>query len=114
MLAVRRVTIGHKIGLPLRPDLLAKVVKFAKSLHKPIEHPGLHTSCWFGSLESLKIHKMLIPSNPKTRVIVGSPANFWTHLMSGIVWNEQALLDNPASYIPPSLLPVLSKAALAL
>src|ERR1700761_7682845 len=68
MLAVRRVTIGHKIGLPLRPDLLAKVVKFAKSLHKPIEHPGLHTSCWFGSLESLKIHKMLIPSNPVTRV----------------------------------------------
>jgi feruloyl esterase len=46
-------------------------------------------------------------------IIVGSPANFWTHLMTGIVWNEQALLDDPASYIPPSLLPVLSNAALA-
>jgi Tannase and feruloyl esterase len=46
-------------------------------------------------------------------IIVGSPANFWTHLFTGFVWNEQALLDNPASYIPPSLLPVLSKAALA-
>ena len=46
-------------------------------------------------------------------IIVGSPANFWTHLLTGAVWNQQALLNNPASYIPPSLLPVLSKAALA-
>src|SRR6201994_1692433 len=76
MLAFRRVTIGHKIGLPLRPDLLAKVVKFAKSLHEPIEHPDLHTLYWFGSLESLKFHKMLIPSNPVTRVIYGhDPGN---------------------------------------
>jgi feruloyl esterase len=46
-------------------------------------------------------------------IIVGSPANFFTHLFTGFVWNEQALLNDPASYIPPSLLPVLSKAALA-
>jgi len=46
-------------------------------------------------------------------IIVGSPANFFTHLLTGFVWNEQALLNDPASYIPPSLLPVLSKAALA-
>jgi Tannase and feruloyl esterase len=46
-------------------------------------------------------------------IIVGSPANFWTHLLFAAVWDEQALLDDPASYIPPSLLPVLSKAALA-
>ena len=46
-------------------------------------------------------------------IIVGSPANFWTHLLFVAVWNEQALLDDPESYIPPSLLPALSKAALA-
>jgi feruloyl esterase len=46
-------------------------------------------------------------------IIVGSPSNFFTHLATGIVWNEQALLDDPASYIPSNLLPVLSKAALA-
>src|SRR5215469_1177942 len=46
-------------------------------------------------------------------IIVGSPANFWTHLLFAAVWDEQALLDDPASYIPPSLLPVLSTAALA-
>jgi feruloyl esterase len=46
-------------------------------------------------------------------IIVGSPANFYTHLLTGFAWNEQALLNDPASYIPPSLLPVLSKAAIA-
>ncbi len=46
-------------------------------------------------------------------IIVGSPANDWTGLFAGLVWNEQALLDDPASYIPPSLLPVLSTAAIA-
>lgn len=46
-------------------------------------------------------------------IIVGSPANAWTHLFAGFIWNEQALLVDPASYIPPSLLPVLSNAALA-
>jgi hypothetical protein len=46
-------------------------------------------------------------------IIVGSPANAWTHLFAGFIWNEQALLDDPASYIPSSQLAVLSKAALA-
>src|SRR5258708_33200468 len=46
-------------------------------------------------------------------IIVGSPANAWTHLFAGFIWNEQALLDDPASYVPPSLLPVVTKAALA-
>jgi Tannase and feruloyl esterase len=46
-------------------------------------------------------------------IIVGAPANAWTHLFAGFVWNEQALLKDAASWIPPSLLPVLSKAALA-
>ena len=46
-------------------------------------------------------------------IIAGSPANFWTHLLVAAVWNEQALLNDPASYIPRSLLPVLSNAALA-
>jgi len=46
-------------------------------------------------------------------IIVGSPADFWTHLLVAAAWTEQAILDDPASYIPPSLLPVVSKAALA-
>jgi Tannase and feruloyl esterase len=46
-------------------------------------------------------------------IVVGSPANAWTHLFAGFVWNEQALLDDPASYVPSSKLPLLSKAVLA-
>ncbi len=46
-------------------------------------------------------------------IIVGSPANASVHLVSGFIWNEQALLNDPASYVPPSLLSVVSAAALA-
>jgi feruloyl esterase len=46
-------------------------------------------------------------------IIVGSPANDWTELFAGFVWNEQALLKDTASYIPPSQLHILSTAALA-
>ena len=46
-------------------------------------------------------------------IIAGAPANYWTHLMTGFVWDEQALLDDPASYIPASKLPALQNAALA-
>ena len=46
-------------------------------------------------------------------IIVGAPANNWTHQMAGMLGNEQALLDKPASYLPQSALPILSKAVLA-
>ena len=46
-------------------------------------------------------------------IIAGAPANFWTHLMVGVVWTEQALLNKPASYIPASKLPAIQAAALA-
>lgn len=46
-------------------------------------------------------------------ILVGAPANFWTHLLDGFVWNEQATLDNPASYIPASKLPLIQADALA-
>jgi feruloyl esterase len=46
-------------------------------------------------------------------IVVGAPANFWTGQFTGFVWNEQATLDNPASYISASKLPVLQAAALA-
>ncbi len=45
-------------------------------------------------------------------IIIGSPANFWTHLLTGFIFNEQALLDNPASYLQPAQLAVLTTAAL--
>lgn len=46
-------------------------------------------------------------------IIAGAPANFWTHLMMGMVWNEQALRKTPASFIPVTKLPAIQAAALA-
>jgi feruloyl esterase len=46
-------------------------------------------------------------------IVAGAPANFWTHLNFKGLWDERALLDDPASYIPPSKLPALQNAAIA-
>lgn len=46
-------------------------------------------------------------------IIVGAPANYWTHHFAGFIWNEKALLDNPASTIPVSKLAIVQRAALA-
>lgn len=46
-------------------------------------------------------------------IIVGAPANDWTHLFTGFIWNEQAVNKTPQSWIPPNLVALLSQAALA-
>lgn len=43
-------------------------------------------------------------------IIAGAPANNWSHLMTGFVWNEQVLLEGP---IPPAKLPLIQNAVLA-
>ena len=46
-------------------------------------------------------------------IIAGAPANQWSYHFAGFVWNEQALLNDPGSRIPPNKLPAVHKAALA-
>ncbi len=46
-------------------------------------------------------------------IIVGAPANYWSHLFTGFVWDERALLDEPGSWIPPAKLKVIQNAVLA-
>ena len=46
-------------------------------------------------------------------IIAGAPANHWSHLLTGNVWNEQALLKDAASSIPPGKLLAIQKAVLA-
>jgi hypothetical protein len=43
-------------------------------------------------------------------IIAGAPANFWTHLVSNGLWNTQALISDPASYIPAAKVPALAAA----
>jgi len=44
-------------------------------------------------------------------IVAGAPANDWTHLFSGFIWNEQALFANPASTVPPAKLAAIQAAA---
>jgi hypothetical protein len=46
-------------------------------------------------------------------IIAGAPANDWSNLFTGFVWNEQALLSDPAGMIPPAKLPAIQQAVLA-
>src|SRR5206468_235183 len=46
-------------------------------------------------------------------IIAGAPANYWIGLLSQAVYNVQATLGNPASYIPAGKLPAIQAAALA-
>jgi len=46
-------------------------------------------------------------------IVAGAPANHWTHLFFGGVWDVQTLLETPASHVPASKLPALQAAALA-
>src|SRR5207247_7976227 len=45
-------------------------------------------------------------------IIAGAPAYAWTRLLSQAIVNNQALLSDPASYIPASKLPAITAAAL--
>ena len=45
-------------------------------------------------------------------IIAGAPANDWSHHFTGFVWNEQALMKDAASMIPPEKLPAIQTAAL--
>jgi Tannase and feruloyl esterase len=43
-------------------------------------------------------------------IIAGAPANYWTHLLAGSIWNTQALGLDPASYISAKKLPAIASA----
>jgi feruloyl esterase len=46
-------------------------------------------------------------------IIAGAPANYWTHLLTQAVWNIQATMQDPGSYIPASKVQAVESAALA-
>ena len=42
-----------------------------------------------------------------------TPTNYWTHLLSGALWDTQATTLDPDSYIPSSKIPAIARAVLA-
>src|SRR5260370_7142257 len=45
-------------------------------------------------------------------IIAGAPANYWTHLLTAAIWNMQATITDPASYIPAGKIPAIEAATL--
>ena len=43
-------------------------------------------------------------------IIAGAPANYWTHLLGGALYNAQATTLDPASYIPMNKIPAIANA----
>lgn len=46
-------------------------------------------------------------------IVAGAPANNWSHTITGGMWDERAILDDPKGAITPAKLPAIQKAALA-
>ena len=45
-------------------------------------------------------------------IIAGAPANYWTHLLTTAIVDSEALLADPASYIPAAKIPAIEAAVL--
>ena len=43
-------------------------------------------------------------------ILAGAPANYWTHLLAGALWDAQATTVDPAAYMPSSKLPAIASA----
>ena len=43
-------------------------------------------------------------------ILAGAPANYWTHLLTGGLWDAQATTNDPASYIPAGKIPAIAAA----
>ena len=43
-------------------------------------------------------------------IVAGAPANLWTHLLAAGIWNTQAMISDPAGYIPAAKLPAIAAA----
>ena len=45
-------------------------------------------------------------------ILAGAPANYWTHLLAGAIYDAQTTTLDPASYIPSSKIPAIAKAVI--
>ena len=46
-------------------------------------------------------------------IVAGAPANSWTRLLTNAIWNQQALVAKPGSWLSPEKLSTVTKAVLA-
>jgi feruloyl esterase len=76
---------------------------------EPIKH-SYYSDCSNGGREGLMEAQRF--AEDFDGVLVGAPANDWTHLMAAAVWNEQAL-SRPGAFVDPAKLAAVEAATLA-
>lgn len=101
------IDFGYRALKETTDDAKRVIVAFRR--HQPAR--SYFMGCSDGGREAL-MEAQRFP-NDFNGIIVGAPANNWTHMFAGMVANEQALLTKPASYVPISKLAMLSKAVFA-
>lgn len=82
-------------------------------IHAFYSRPAQHSyfdSCSDGGREAL-MEAQRFPQD-YDGILAGAPANFWTHLLAGVVAVTQKVYSNPANYISNTKLPAIGAAAL--
>jgi feruloyl esterase len=87
----------------------------AKELVRDYQQRGVRRSYFMGCSDGGREALMEAQRFPGDfdGIIAGSPANYWTHLFAGFVWNEQALSATSAGDLSQTDLNILSGAVLA-
>jgi feruloyl esterase len=129
--AVAGTNGGHDTGHPNGPAGWAighpeKLIDFGhRALHETRTHAGAIIQAFYGKEAARNYfvgcsdggREALMEAQRYPEdfdgIIAGAPANDWSNHFTGFVWNEHALLKDPASLISPDKLPLIQKAALA-
>lgn len=78
---------------------------------EPLKH-AYFASCSDGGREAL-MEAQRFPED-YDGIVAGAPANNWTHLLTAALYNAQATTRDEKSFIPPSKLPAIQAAVLAI
>jgi feruloyl esterase len=94
---------------------LHEMTEKAKAIVQAFYGSGLRqsyfASCSDGGREAL-MEAQRFPADYEG-ILAGAPANYWTHLLVGSMWQLRATTLDPASYIPASKIPALNDAVVA-
>ena len=71
-------------------------------------HHAYFSSCSNGGRQAL-MESQRYPQD-YDGIIAGAPANYWTHLLAGALWDAQVTTSDSASYIPANKVPAIAKA----
>ena len=92
-------------------EMTAKAKAFINAFYGSHAQHSYFASCSDGGREAL-MEAQRFPED-YDGILAGAPANYWTRLLLGAMWDVQATTADPASYIPASKIPALSAAVLA-